>query len=128
VRTPFTALSGTGVVREGVVSNDDLNVAMQYLKVSGRGSVDIPASTLDYHLVATVLRIPRESALGTEMEEMIDARIPVNVTGALTDPKVRPDVEGYLKGKVTERIEQEKEKIEEKIRDKLGDKLKDLFN
>ncbi len=128
VRTPFTALSGTGVVREGVVSNSDLDVAMQYLKVSGQGTVDIPASTLDYHLVATVLKIPRESALGTEMEEMVDARIPVNVTGPLTDPKVRPDVEGYLKGKVTERIEKEKEKIEEKIRDKLGDKLKDLFN
>jgi len=126
-RTTFTALSGTGVIRKGVMSNDDLNVAMQYLKVDGKGTVDIPASTLDYRLVATVLKIPRESALGEEMQDVIDAQIPVTVSGALADPKVRPDVEGYLKGKVQERIEKEKEKVEEKIKDKLGDKLKDIF-
>src|SRR5687767_1272951 len=31
-RTPFTALTGTGTMNDGVMKNDDLNVAMQYLK------------------------------------------------------------------------------------------------
>jgi AsmA protein len=127
VRTPFTELTGSGVIRQGVLSNDDLKVAMQYLKVAGKGTLDIPAETLDYRLVATVMKIPRESALGEEMQEMVDAEIPVTVTGPLADLKVRPDVEGYLKGRVKERVEQEKEKIEEKIKEKLGDKLQDLF-
>lgn len=126
-RTPFTALTGTGVIRQGILSNDDLNVAMQYLKVSGKGTMDIPAETLDYRLVATVMKIPRESALGEEMQEVIDAEIPVTVNGPLADLKVRPDVEGYLKSRVKERVEQEKQKVEEKIKEKLGDKLQDLF-
>ena len=126
-RTPFTALTGTGTMQDGVLSNNDLNVAMQYLRVTGQGKVDLPQNALDYRLIATVLKIPREGADASQMEDMVDAEIPVKVTGALTDPKVRPDLEGYLKGKVKERVDEETQKLEEKVKDKLGDKLKDLF-
>ncbi|MGH8177615.1 MAG: AsmA family protein [Steroidobacter sp.] len=126
-RTPFSALTGTGVMKNGVLTNDDLKVAMQYLKVTGQGTVDIPKSTLDYTLVAAVFKIPREGADPAQMQDLVDAEIPVKITGSLTDPKVRPDIEGYLKGKVKERVQEEREKVEEKIKDKLGDKLKDIF-
>ena len=112
---------------DGVLTNKDLAVAMQYLKVTGQGTVDIPQNTLDYRLMTTVLKIPREGADTAQMQDLVDAEIPVKVTGALTDPKVRPDLEGYLKGKVKERVEEEREKLEEKAKEKLGDKLKDLF-
>jgi AsmA protein len=127
VRTPFTALTGTGVMKDGVLSNNDLNVAMQYLKVTGQGTVNVPANTLDYRMVAAVMKIPREGADTSQMQDMVDAEIPVKVTGALTDPKVRPDLEGYLKNEVKQRVDKEKDKVEEKIKDKLNDKLKDLF-
>jgi len=122
-RTPFTALTGSGVMNNGVLSNNDLNVAMQYLKVTGQGTVDIPASTLDYRLIAAVLKIPREGADVAQMQDMVDAEIPVKITGSLTDPKVRPDLEGYLKSELKQRVEKEKGKVEEKLKDKL----KDLF-
>jgi AsmA protein len=93
---------------------------MQYLKVTGQGTVDLPRNALDYKLVTTVLKIPREGADTTQMQDMVDAQIPVKVSGSLADPKVRPDVENYLKGEV-------KKKVEEKLKDKLGDKLKDIF-
>ena len=128
VRTPFTALTGSGAMKNGVLSNNDLNVAMQYLKVTGQGTVDVPASTLDYRLLATVMKIPREGADAAQVQDLVDAEIPVKITGALSDPKVRPDLEGYLKNEVKQRVDQEKDKLEEKVKEKLGDKLKDLFN
>lgn len=127
VRTPFSSLQGTGTMANGVLTNNDLNVAMQYLKVSGEGTVDIPKSTLDYRLVATVLKIPREGAIPAAEQDLVDARIPVKVSGALTDPTVRPDIEGYLKDQVKQKLDQEQQKLEEKVKDKLGDKLKGLF-
>ncbi|HEY8540047.1 MAG TPA: AsmA family protein, partial [Steroidobacteraceae bacterium] len=126
-RTPFTSLQGTGTRKNGVLANNDLNVAMQYLKVTGQGTVDIPNSTLDYRLTATVLKIPREGAEPAPEEDLVDAQIPVRVTGALTDPKVRPDLEGYLKGQVKQRLEEEKQKLEEKAKEKVQDVLKDLL-
>ena len=115
-RTPFSALTGTGSMKDGVLTNNDLNVAMQYLKVTGQGSVDLPKNSLDYRLVAAVLKIPREGADPTQMQDMVDAQIPVKVTGALSDPKVRPDLEGYLKGEAKKEVEK-----------KIKDKLKDIF-
>jgi AsmA protein len=126
-RTPFSALSGTGTMQDGILTNNDLDVSMQYLKVTGQGIVDIPKSALDYKLVATVLKIPREGADTSAEQDLVDAQIPVKVTGALTDPKVRPDIEAYLKGQVKEKLDKEKTKLEEKVKDKLGDKLKDLL-
>jgi AsmA protein len=123
-RTTFSALTGSGVMQDGVLSNNDLNVAMQFLKVSGQGTVDIPRNALDYRLVTTVLKIPREGADTSQMQDLVDAEIPVKVTGSLTDPKVRPDIEGYLKGQVKQRVEKEKDKVEQKLKDKL----KDIFN
>lgn len=127
VRTTFDALKGTGVMKNGVLSNNDLDVSMQYLKVSGQGAVDVPNSTLDYRLMATVLKIPREGADASQMQDLVDAQIPVKVTGSLDDPKVRPDIEGYVKGRVKEELKKEQDKVEQKIKDKLGDKLKDLL-
>jgi AsmA protein len=116
-RTPFSALTGTGAMKDGVLTNNDLNVTMQYLKVTGQGNVDLSCNSLDYRLVAAVLKIPREGADTSQMQDMVDAQIPVKVTGALSDPKVRPDLEGYLKGEA-------KKKVEEKIKDKLKDIFK----
>ena len=126
-RTPFSSLQGTGTMKDGVLTNNDLNVAMEYLKVTGQGVVDVPKSALDYKLVATVLKIPREGADTAAEQDLVDAQIPVKVTGALTDPKVRPDIEALLKGQVKEKLDKETKKIEEKVKDKLGDKLKDLL-
>jgi AsmA protein len=119
-RTPFSSMKGSGVMKNGVLANNDLTVAMEYLRVTGQGTVDLPKESLDYRLMATVLKIPREGADASQMEELVDAQIPVRVTGALTDPKVRPDIESYVKGQV-------REKVEEKIKEKIGDKLKDIF-
>jgi AsmA protein len=126
-RTPFTALTGTGTMNNGVLSNNDLDVAMQYLRVAGQGSVDVPNSALDYKLLVKVMKIPREGADATQAQDLVDAEIPVKVSGALTDPKIRPDLEGYLKNELKQRVDQEKDKAEEKLKEKLNDKLKDIF-
>lgn len=126
-RTAFSSLQGTGTMNKGVLTNNDLNVAMQYLKVTGQGTVDIPNSTLDYRLIATVLKIPREGADTAQEQDLVDAQIPVRITGALSDPKVRPDVEGYLKEQVKQKIDEEKRQLEEKVKEKIGDKLKDFL-
>ena len=125
-RTAFTSMTASGPMKNGVLTTNDVNVAMQYLKVTGEGNVNVPASTLDYRLTTTVLKIPAEGA-DAGAQELVDAQIPVRITGNLSDPKVRPDVQGYLTHEVKKRVEQERGKVEQKVKDKLGDKLKDLL-
>ena len=126
-RTAFSSLRGTGVMKNGVLTNNDLEVVMQYLKVTGQGSVDLPKSSIDYRLIANVLRIPREGADASQMQDMVDAQIPVRVTGSLSAPKVRPDIEGYVKDRARQELKKQQDKVEDKVKKKLGDKLKDLL-
>ena len=120
-RTPFTALHATGKVDGGVLSNDDLSVAMAYLKVSGRGTVDLAAGTLDYRLEAEVPRaIDQFDKEVGDAADLAGYTIPVRVSGPLSDPKVRPDLEGLAKSAI-------KQKVEEKLKETLKDKLKGLF-
>jgi AsmA protein len=125
-RTAFTAISASGTLSNGVLSSDDLKVAMRYLQVTGHGTADLPASTLDYHLDATVLRIPEEGA-AAEAQDIVGLRIPVLVTGTFAAPKVRPDVSALLKARVQQEIDKRKDEVKQKLQDKLQDKLKDLF-
>lgn len=123
--TPFTALSATGKLSNGVLSNDDLRVAMKYLQVTGHGTADLPAGTLDYHLDALVLKIPEENA--TDTQDIVGLKVPVQVSGSFASPKVRPDVGALLKARVQQEIDKHKDEVKQKLQDKLQDKLKDLF-
>jgi AsmA protein len=141
-RTAFTALSGSGVMTNGVFTNKDLNAALQYLKVTGQGSADLVKSSIDYQLQAAVLKFPSEAKLASGAqdngEDLVGLTIPITITGALTDPKVRPDVAGLLKARAQQEIDKQKEKAQEKLqqeidknkdklKDQLQDKLKGLF-
>jgi AsmA protein len=118
-RTTFQSFKGTGTFDHGVLTNKDLDISMQYLKVAGQGTADLVKNTLDYSLTANVLRMPAEGADAAAAQDLVDARIPVRVTGTLVDPKVRPDLEGYLKNQAKQRLDTEKQKLEDKLRNKL---------
>ncbi len=126
-RTAFTALSGTAQIDKGVVNNKDLVAALQYLKVTGQGSANLASDAVDYRLNATVLKIPAEDKLAEQTQDLSGLTIPVRISGSLTDPIVRPDVEGLLKEKAKQVIDEEKQKLQEKAREKVGEALRGLF-
>lgn len=126
-RTPFTAVSATGRITNGVIANDDLLAALQYLQVKGHGTADIAAGTLDYHLDATVLKIPDTAGDSASASDLTGDTIPVLVTGTFGAPKVRPDVTALVKARVEKEIDKKKDELKQKLQDKLQEKLKGLF-
>ncbi len=127
-RTPFTAMHASGKVDHGVLSNDDLTATTAYLRLRGRGTIDIAAATLDYRLEAEVPRsinaLDRNAA---DAADLAGLTIPVRVTGPLAEPKARPDLEGLAKAEVKREIEKKKGEVEEKLKEKLKGKLKGLL-
>ena len=117
-RTSFKSVAATGVVNDGVMRNDDFVADLAFMGLTGRGTVDIPAGTVDYDLQAQVYDSPeaREHATIEEINDFKKVEIPLEITGPLASPKVRPDVERLLR-----------QQVEDEIKDRIGDKLKDLF-
>ncbi len=114
-RTPFSSVTATGVVKNGVMQNDDLFAELPFMQLKGSGSVDLAAATVNYGLTARVLERP-ESMTGmtaAELDDFTEAVIPLKITGPLTSPSVKPDVERLLR-----------QRLEEGLKGKLLDRLR----
>ena len=118
-RTRFSSVSATGVVTGGVMRNNDLFVELPFMQLKGAGQVDLVAATVAYDLVARVFARPEllQDVTEDELNDFTRAEIPLKVSGSLTSPSVKPDVEKLLR-----------KQVEEKIKDELKKRLKDLFN
>jgi AsmA protein len=126
-RTPFRALEASGEIRDGVLATDDLEAALDYLRVDGRGTVDLVERELDYALRVRVLDAPPAGADAAAMQNLVRAEIPVSVSGPFSDLAVRPDVESYVQGRAQQALQEEAEELVQKLEQKLGDKLRGIL-
>jgi AsmA protein len=115
-RTKFDAFKMSADIAGGVATTKDLNVASQNLRVTGAGTSNLLTKAIDYHVVATILKAP-PSGQGSELSQLNLADIPVEISGTMNDPKVRPDLQGILKSK-----------LKQKLQDTIQDKLKGFLN
>jgi AsmA protein len=117
-RTRFTSVAATGVVTDGIMSNNDLVADLPFMQLTGNGQVDLPAGAVNYNLRARVFAKPEvmEGASAEEIEDLTKSVIPLKISGPLTAPTVRPDIEQLLR-----------QRVEEEVKEKLQDKLKDIF-
>ncbi|MCU0757691.1 MAG: AsmA family protein [Steroidobacteraceae bacterium] len=126
-RTAFTRLQASGRLGGGALQSDDLAMDLQYLRVAGRGRLDLVSDALDWNLEAKVLRIPQDDTVD---RELVDLVVPVRVTGTMDSPVVRPDLAGLAKARLREELEKRRPEIEEKkeeLKQKLRDRLQDLL-
>ena len=118
-KTAFSTVRVSGVVTNGVMRSNDLFAELPFMQLTGAGSVDLVAGTVDYGLSARILERPEFLAGATpeELDEFTEAVIPLKITGPIASPSVKPDVEQLLRDRVREEVE-----------DRLKDKLRDLLN
>ena len=115
-RTKFDTFRMSANISGGVATTRDLNIASQLLRVSGGGTSNLLTHAIDYHVVATLSK-SAPSAQGSALSELALADIPVDISGTMTDPKVRPDLQGILKSQ-----------LNQKLKDTLQNQLQRLIN
>lgn len=123
--TPFATISGSFDIVNGVIRNEDLSAALDALALTGRGSVDLPQTVLDYRLGLTITsNLFNESCSINNRLEGVE--FPVNCKGSFdTDPAqlCRPDasaITNLLKAQVQQKAQ---EKLESSLQEKLEEKL-----
>jgi AsmA protein len=126
-RTVFNTLQTNGTLDKGVLRIDDLRMETDYLKVHGRGTLDTATEAINYQLVAAVNKLPAGGTAtggGGGLGALTAVEVPLTITGTMSSPTVRPDIEALAKGKLGQEVQQ---KAGDLVKKKLGDKLKDLF-
>ncbi len=105
-RTAFDVFKVSAEIANGIAITRDLTVAASGLKVSGAGSANLPAKTLDLDVLVATPSLGGVAGL----------EVPMKVSGPFADPSIRPNIEALAKSR-----------LKDKLKDVLKDKLKDLF-
>ncbi len=125
VRTVFNALQANGTLNKGVLSIEDLRLETDFLKVRGKGTLDTATEAINYQLVTSVSKGSADrGAVGGGLDALSSVEVPLTITGSLSSPTVRPDIEALAKGKLGQEVQK---KASDLVKKKLGDKLKDLL-
>lgn len=148
-QTDFAELRFVGRITDGVLSTDALSAKNPLLRLTGSGSIDLLAETID--LVARPVIVESSKGQGgADLAELRGIPIPLRITGPLSAPKVRLDLEAALKEKLKaeaasrlgieqqqlrerqqqleaearEKLKKEEDRLKQRLKDKLGDFLR----
>lgn len=114
--TPIRSLDLAGTLTDGELRTRSLAAEIPFLRVSGDATVNLPKATLKSTLTALVFEKP---VFGddTSLEDLVNMRLPLTVSGPVADPKVGVDLSKMARDVVTDSVRQS---LEEKLREKLG--------
>ena len=84
-RTAFNTLRANLVVRHGVISNNDLNIATRDLQLSGAGFMDLVAGNMDYMIKA------QTRSQAPELKKLSGLTLPIQIAGPLNAPEYKVD-------------------------------------
>ncbi|MDG2375347.1 MAG: AsmA family protein [Woeseiaceae bacterium] len=120
-RTEFSAIKATGVVTDGVFTNDDFIAELPFLRLNGAGMVDLGTREVDYALEVRVFDHPEFMAGATaeELADFTETVVPLKITGPMASPRVRPDIEGIFRARVEEAIEEQKKELRDNLLNRL---------
>ena len=107
-KTDFSALTGSFLVKNGLVTNDDLSAKSPLLRIEGKGNADLPKENIDYRATATIVATT-EGQGGEGLEDLVGIPIPVKIGGTFSEPSYGLDFEALagalLKSKVGDLVE-----------------------
>ncbi len=121
-KTNFGNLTGSFVIHNGILTNDDLVLNSPRFDTKGKGTINLIDQTIDYSLQAAV----KDSQISA-IKNLSGLTIPIQITGNLSNPRVRLDTVDLLKGVAVQQIEKHKEQIKKKIQEQLPGKAGELL-
>nr|WP_321513931.1 AsmA family protein [uncultured Pseudodesulfovibrio sp.] len=94
--TRFGVIQGSGVIVNGVLKNDDLEVMAPGLRANGHGAISLVNNKIDYMVKAKL--VPQASGQGGKSsDELFGVLVPIHVTGTVDNPQYWVSVTEYVK-------------------------------
>jgi AsmA protein len=121
LKTDFSSLTISGLIKNGVFSSDDLDLQAPLLRVGGKGSANLVEETIDF-IVDAKLVGSVEGQQGEGADELSGLAIPVGIKGPFDDPEIDVLLDEMLKAKgdaekarLKAEIKQQKEQLKKQL-------------
>ncbi|MBO0740074.1 MAG: AsmA family protein [Hyphomicrobiaceae bacterium] len=83
-KTPFSELAGSFTIANGMADNQDLRLVSPNLRVSGAGSFNLPARTLDYTVRLKLASL--NASIDRAVINLSNVEVPVHIDGSWDKP------------------------------------------
>ncbi len=127
VRTSFSVVSASGVLEDSVMTNRDLTADLEFMTVTGGGTVNLVTDAIDFDVIARFVDGPILQS-DPEMVDLAGDEMPLKISGSLNSPSVLPDFSAMLRAEAEEALQEEIEEEREELQDRLEDRLRGLFD
>jgi len=111
--TVFDHLSASFAIKDGTLSNDDLEMSLPNFRVTGTGHIGLFAQDLDYRLTPTALRPRGGQGLS----------LPIRIRGPWADPSISPEIENLFKDQIDSKLESVRAEAKSQVQHKLSEEL-----
>lgn len=129
-KTDFADLSASFRIAEGVAHNSDLAARSSLLRLTGEGSIDIPAASANYVFRAALVSAP-PGLDARNFAALKGVAVPVRATGPLDNLAYQVQVgelaANVAKAELGARISETKTQLQKKARDEIRRGLKGLL-
>jgi AsmA protein len=118
--SPFKIVSGSAVVTDGVATTKDLKGSTEFLTATGGGTINLSKETVDIDLTAKMIAAIKLAGCA-QTKDLVGQTLPIDISGSITAPSVKPDYGEIAKDVIKDKIGDE---IKDRLLDVLGDKDK----
>ncbi|PCI43565.1 MAG: AsmA family protein [Proteobacteria bacterium] len=89
--TDFAQLQASFKIRNGIAKNDDLFMASPLFRLTGKGVVNLPAATLDFHVRPKL--IGSLVGQGDTLTVRKGLSVPLHIYGPFASPSIKPELD-----------------------------------
>jgi AsmA protein len=126
-RTTFSSLSATGNVKDALLTNRDLKGVLDFMTITGTGTVNLLDDKIDFDLKATMVDGPKLQS-DPLLAKYAGQSLPLRASGTMEAPSVMPDFGALAKARAQSEVNKAVDEQKQKTEDRLKDKLKGLLN
>jgi AsmA protein len=137
-RTTFSSLSASGSVEDALLTNRDLKGVLDFMTITGTGTVNLLDDMINFDLQATFVDGPVLQS-DPEMVKYAGQSLPLRATGTLDAPSILPDFKAVVRARVSNQVNQAvdeqrtevQQRVDEKkdeARDRVRSRLRGLLN
>jgi len=126
-RTEYSQVSTSGVVEDGVLTTRDLIADVEFMAVTGGGTLDLVADAMNFDLVAQFVDGPLLQS-DPEMADLAGDELPLKVSGSPSSPSILPDFSAMIRAEVEAAVQEEIQEEREQLQERLNDRLRGVFD
>ena len=92
-KTDFSSFNASFNIQDGIASNSDLSLIGPLVRVTGKGSANMPAQTVNYRVDPKVVASLEGQGGNNELSGF---SVPIVIDGPWAKPRIYPDISGFL--------------------------------